>query len=353
MNKQKIEDIHISSLVPLITPIKLHQDLPMSKENEKFVLEARKQIKEIIDGKDKRLLVISGPCSIHDSKAAKEYADKLKSIQKKYEESLFIAMRVYFEKPRTTIGWKGLINDPDMNSSFDIKKGLHLSRELLLHLCNEKIPVATEFLDVFIPQYIADLISWGAIGARTTESQIHRQLASGLSMPIGFKNGTNGDIEVATQACFAAQKNHHFLSVNKEGQASIVGTIGNFHSHIILRGGKKPNYDSKSVGQATNLLKKQNLPPKVMIDCSHSNSGKDFKKQKEVAIDVAQQIENGSQEIFAVMLESHLIEGVQKISKNPFALTYGQSITDACMGWEDTALILEQLAKSSLKRIKS
>ena len=349
MKKNQIENIHISSLIPIISPSEIHQNLSLSEKQESFILSSRQEIVDIIQGRDNRLLVISGPCSIHDSEAANEYAERLALLRKKFSKNLCILMRVYFEKPRTTIGWKGLINDPDLNNSFNITKGLNLARTLLLSITEKELPLATEFLDVFIPQYIGDLISWGAIGARTVESQIHRQLASGLSMPIGFKNATNGDIQVAVQACIAAKKEHHFLSITKEGRGSIAATTGNPNCHIILRGGKIPNYERKDVEIASSLLKEGSVISRVMIDCSHNNSNKDPQKQKEVAGNITRQIESGNEDIFAVMLESHLKEGAQSL-ENCSKLIYGKSITDACMSWGNTEEIIERLAEAMEKR---
>ena len=310
---------------------------------------ARNTIHNILTGDDTRILVIVGPCSIHDPDAAREYAERLKKFGDELAEDLFIVMRVYFEKPRTTVGWKGLINDPDLNDTFQINKGLHLARSLLHDLGEMGVPCGTEYLDLISPQYLADLISWGAIGARTTESQTHRELASGLSCPVGFKNATDGDIQVAIDAIGSASQPHHFLSVTKGGHSAIFKTAGNTDCHIILRGGKHPNYDMFSTEDAAGLLNKAGLPPRIMIDASHANSRKIPAKQVHVAHDVATQIARGSQDIFGIMLESHLVEGRQNVVEGE-PLTYGQSITDACISWEDTEAVLHDLAGASRKR---
>ncbi len=312
---------------------------------------ARAQADAILNQQDDRLLAIVGPCSIHDPEAALEYAERLKAEASRFEKDIFIIMRVYFEKPRTTVGWKGLINDPGLNDSFDINKGLRVARRLLLDLANMGVPSGTEFLDTISPQYIADLISWGAIGARTTESQIHRELASGLSMPVGFKNGTGGSIQIALDAIQSASRPHHFLSVTKQGVSAIVSTAGNPSCHLILRGGKTgPNYDKDSIAAVESLLTEQNLPHSLMIDCSHGNSNKDFRNQPLVARDVANQITAGSISLTSVMLESNMIEGNQKLDPDLSKLTHGQSVTDACISWEDTVSTLDVLAEAVRKR---
>ena len=301
-------------------------------------------------GKDDRLLVVMGPCSIHDPAAALDYARRLKVEREKYADTLEIVMRVYFEKPRTTVGWKGLINDPYLDESFRIDEGLRIARQLLIDINRLGLPAGSEFLDVISPQYIGDLISWGAIGARTTESQVHRELASGLSAPIGFKNGTDGNIRIATDAIQAAARGHHFLSVHKNGQVAIVQTNGNQDCHVILRGGKAPNYDAASVAAACKDLEAAKLPATLMVDCSHANSSKQHQKQIDVAADIAAQIAGGSRSVFGVMVESHLKAGAQKFTpgkgRSP-ALEYGKSITDACLGWDDSAQVLETLAAPS------
>ena len=298
-----------------------------------------------MQGEDDRLLVVAGPCSIHDVEAAHEYAGKLKVIRDELSANLEIIMRVYFEKPRTTIGWKGLINDPDLDESFHINKGLAIARELLLSLNDMGMPAGTEYLDLISPQYIADLISWGAIGARTTESQGHRTLASGLSCPVGFKNGTDGNLKIAVDAVAAAIRSHHFLSVTKEGRTAIFSTSGNDDCHIILRGGTGPNYDAAHVGRAVEQMEAASLRPRVMIDFSHANSNKIPDRQALVCADVAQQIANGNSNVMGVMIESHLLPGRQDVRADE-ALQYGQSITDACIGWDDTVPLLQELANA-------
>ncbi len=324
--------------------------LPVSEAASETVFATRSAIQDILHGRDDRLLVIVGPCSIHDVDAAMEYAARLGNARARYGHDLLIVMRVYFEKPRTTVGWKGLINDPDLDDSFKINKGVRLARELLLALANEGVPAGVEFLDLITPQYLADLVSWGAIGARTTESQGHRELASGLSCPVGFKNGTGGAIRVAVDAVGAARHPHHFLSLTKEGQSAIFATAGNPDAHIILRGGSNgPNYDTNSVAGAVALLEQAGLPGRLMIDCSHANSRKQHKKQLEVGADIAGQIAAGSQAIFGAMIESHLKEGKQKLIPG-VTPEYGLSITDACLHWEDTDQLLNELARAVAER---
>ena len=317
---------------------------------ESLVSETRRTIGNIMHNRgDDRLLVIVGPCSIHDPVAALDYARRLADVREQYKDTLEIVMRVYFEKPRTTVGWKGLINDPYLDGSYRIDEGLRIARQLLLDINRLGVPAASEFLDVISPQYIGDLISWGAIGARTTESQIHRELASGISAPIGFKNGTDGNIRIATDAIQSASNGHHFLSVHKNGQVAIVHTKGNQDCHVILRGGKAPNYDAQSVQAACADLAKAGLPASLMVDCSHANSLKQHERQKLVAADIAAQLESGSRNIFGVMLESHLVAGAQKFTPGQddiCGLHYGQSITDACIGWNDTLDVLEQLSSA-------
>ncbi len=348
---QTTENIRIESLKPLISPSLLHDEIPLTPLASETVNFGRKNAVDSLNGQDDRLLLIIGPCSIHDPQSALEYAEKLKKQAIKYEKTLNIIMRVYFEKPRTTIGWKGLINDPNLDNSFQINKGLRIARSLLLKINELGLPTGTEFLDTIIPQYISDLIAWAAIGARTTESQIHRELSSGLSMPVGFKNGTGGSIQIAADAIAAAANRHHFLGVTKEAVAAIVATKGNPNCHIILRGSKSgPNYEAKSVMETAELLKKHNLNPKIMIDCSHGNSGKDHAQQKVVVENIAEQIKNGDDRIFGVMIESHLIAGSQPLDKNN--LHYGKSVTDACIGWHDTEDVLEILSNSVMVRRK-
>ena len=341
---ESTDDLRIDELKPLIPPAILMEELPISEEASHTVAAARRALDAILAGEDDRLAVVVGPCSIHDPQAALEYADRLKEKAAALSDELFVVMRVYFEKPRTTVGWKGLINDPGLDDSFDINSGLRAARGLLVQLGDMGLPTASEFLDTITPQFIADLIAWGAIGARTTESQVHRELASGLSMPVGFKNGTAGNVQKALDAIGAARHPHHFLSVTKQGIAAIVGTSGNESCHLILRGGSGgPNYDHASVGAAAAQLKEADLPHRVMIDCSHGNSAKDHKRQPIVAHAIAAQVAEGTQDVFGVMLESHLIEGNQQQQAGS-ELVYGQSITDACIGWEDTVEVLEELA---------
>ncbi|WP_295532192.1 3-deoxy-7-phosphoheptulonate synthase [uncultured Pseudacidovorax sp.] len=320
---------------------------------EKLITGTRHAIHNIMAGTDDRLLVVMGPCSIHDPAAALDYARRLKAERDKYADSLEIVMRVYFEKPRTTVGWKGLINDPYLDESYRIDEGLRIARQLLIDINRLGLPAGSEFLDVISPQYIGDLIAWGAIGARTTESQVHRELASGLSAPIGFKNGTDGNIRIATDAIQAAARGHHFLSVHKNGQVAIVQTNGNKDCHVILRGGKAPNYDAASVETACRDLEAAGLPPTLMVDCSHANSSKQHQKQVDVARDIADQIASGSRKVFGVMVESHIQAGAQRFSPGkdvPSALEYGKSITDACLGWDDSRNLLEVLSQAVKKR---
>ncbi|MEN9992334.1 MAG: hypothetical protein RLZZ224_2036 [Verrucomicrobiota bacterium] len=343
----RTDDLRIAGISPLISPAILAYYLPMSEQAAELVSSTRLAAERIMRGEDDRMLVVVGPCSIHDPKAALEYADLLKAQAAKHEKDLLIIMRVYFEKPRTTVGWKGLINDPHLDDSFDINHGLRVARGLLLELANRGIPAATEFLDTISPQYIADLITYGAIGARTTESQVHRELASGLSMPVGFKNGTGGSIQLALDAILSASRPHHFLSVTKQGVSAIVSTKGNPSCHVILRGSSKgPNYDAESVAEVETSLKEQKLPAYVMVDCSHGNSMKDFRNQPLVVNAIAKQIEEGSRTIAACMIESNLVEGNQKLVPDLTKLTYGQSVTDQCINWQDTLEVLDRLAKA-------
>ena len=344
------DDERIRDVTPLPPPEHLIRFFPISGTAiETLVGDTRKRIRRIMSGEDDRLLVIVGPCSIHDPAAALEYARKLKAERDRHADTLEVVMRVYFEKPRTTVGWKGLINDPYLDESYRIDEGLRMGRQLLLEINRLGVPAGSEFLDVISPQYLGDLIAWGAIGARTTESQVHRELSSGLSAPIGFKNGTDGNIRIATDAIQAAARPHHFLSVHKNGQVAIVETTGNPDCHLILRGGKEPNYDAPHVEAACKDLEAAKLPGTLMVDCSHANSSKQHEKQIDVARDIAAQLAGGSRRIFGVMVESHLNPGAQKFSPgkdDPAKLAYGQSITDACIGWNDTLTVLDTLSQA-------
>lgn len=341
---QTTDNTRIKNLRPLVSPALLLGEIPISEHSAALVASTRETIQSILKRQDDRLLVIVGPCSIHDPIAALDYAKKLKEAIDYYKNELCIVMRVYFEKPRTTIGWKGLINDPKLDNSFDINQGLRIARQLLLEINELNVPTGSEFLDTIIPQYLSDLTSWAAIGARTTESQIHRELASGLSMPVGFKNGTMGNIDVAVDAICAAQQPHHFLGVSKQGIASIVSTAGNHNCHIILRGSKNnTNYDEASINTTKQLLLSRKLPPRIMVDCSHGNSNKDYKKQKSVIESLYQQKLNDDQSIFGIMIESNLIAGNQKITSSTH-LTYGQSVTDGCVDWEETQQFLKLMS---------
>ena len=343
---EKTSNLHVVETRPLIPPSRLHNDIPLDYNSANTVSNTRRTIQNILHNDDSRLLVIVGPCSIHDLDAAKEYSEYIQNFRNEYKDKLEIVMRVYFEKPRTTIGWKGLINDPHLDGSYDINTGLRRARGLLSYLATKGIPSATELLDPIVPQYIADLISWTAIGARTTESQTHREMASGLSMPIGFKNGTDGSCITAINAMQSASRSHHFLGVNDDGFASIVNTTGNPDGHIVLRGGSKgPNFENQHVKSISSELQDSKLPQKVMIDCSHGNSNKDFRKQSEVLKDVASQISHGEKNILGIMLESHLKEGNQKLSKRE-DLEYGRSITDACIDIQTTKESLDLLYDS-------
>jgi 3-deoxy-7-phosphoheptulonate synthase len=338
-------DLRIKEMKELMPPVDLLQEFPCSEQAAMLTTNTRQSIHRILHGADDRLMVIIGPCSIHDVKAATEYASRLKVERQKYERDLEIIMRIYFEKPRTTVGWKGLINDPDLDNSFKINKGLRTARKLLLDINELGIPAGCEFLDMITPQYIADLVSWGAIGARTTESQTHRELASGLSCPVGFKNGTEGNLQIAIDAIKAASQPHHFLSVTREGHSAIISTNGNEDCHIILRGGKSPNYDSDSINAACQDISKARLAQYLMIDASHANSGKKAENQIPVCADIASQIANGDSRIIGVMIESHLIGGRQDL-KPGNELTYGQSVTDGCIGWEESVRVLDTLANA-------
>jgi len=344
------DDERIKDITVLPPPEHLIRFFPIQGTAvERLVSHTRHAIHNIMAGKDDRLLVVIGPCSIHDPAAALDYARRLKAQREKYADTLEIVMRVYFEKPRTTVGWKGLINDPYLDESFCIDEGLRMARQLLIEINRLGLPAGSEFLDVISPQYLGDLIAWGAIGARTTESQVHRELASGLSAPIGFKNGTDGNIKIATDAIQAAAGGHHFLSVHKNGQVAIVQTKGNKDCHVILRGGKAPNYDAASVAAACKDLEKAKLPATLMVDCSHANSSKQHEKQIDVARDIATQIAGGSRSVFGVMVESHLAAGAQKFTPgkdDASKLEYGKSITDACLGWDDSTVALEILSNA-------
>ena len=345
------DDIRIDEIRQLLPPSLLLSELPILESSAQLINSTRSDIESVLNGLSDKLLVVVGPCSIHDQKAAIDYAEHVKKWISKYSNDLLIVMRVYFEKPRTTVGWKGLINDPSLDNSFDINNGLKIARSLLSEINEMGVPAGTEFLDAISPQYYADLISWGAIGARTTESQIHRELASGLSMPIGFKNGTGGSIKIAVDGIKAASQPHHFLSVTKQGVSGIVKTRGNKSCHIILRGSSNgPNCDSDSINETSKLLKDNDLPGQLMVDCSHGNSLKDYKRQVSVAENLSEQISNGSKDIASVMIESNLVEGNQKISSNLSDLVYGQSVTDSCVGLEDTEKILSMFADAVQKR---
>ena len=329
----------------VIPPAELSARLPITEQASATVYFSRKAVQDIIHRRDRRLLVIVGPCSVHHVEAALEYSERLRACIDRYRDSLHIVMRVYFEKPRTTVGWKGLINDPGLDNSFEINRGLELARSLLLRLNEAGVSAGTEYLDPISPQYISDLVSWGAIGARTTESQVHRELASGLSCPVGFKNGTNGNLQIAVDALSSSSRPHHFLSLTKQGHSAIFSTSGNPDCHVIMRGGKEPNYDRDSVDAACGLLEKARLEPRVMIDLSHANSRKEFKRQLDVGGNVAGQIRAGDDRIIGIMVESNLVEGRQDL-KPGVELIHGRSITDPCLGWEDTEALLEKFAEA-------
>ena len=341
----RTDDLRVREIKELAPPAHVIREIPMTDVASKTVFDARQAMHQILHGQDDRVFVVVGPCSIHDPKAAIEYAHRLKLVRDQLSDSVEVVMRVYFEKPRTTVGWKGLINDPYMDESYRINDGLRLARQLLMEVNQMGLPAATEYLDVISPQYVADLIAWGAIGARTTESQIHRELASGLSCPVGFKNGTDGNIKIATDAIKSSQRPHHFLSVTKGGVSAIVSTTGNDDCHVVLRGGKTPNYDAASVSAAADNLKKEGLFSTLMIDCSHGNSSKKHENQILVAEDIAKQIEQGSVAIAGVMIESNLVAGRQDLLPGR-TLDYGKSVTDACIGWDETVQVLERLAQA-------
>ena len=347
LDQLKTSDLHVVETCPLLAPVEVKTELPSTSAIAKVVSSARARIRNILSGSDRRLLVVVGPCSIHDVKAAREYAVKLAKFRDEVSDALEIVMRVYFEKPRTTIGWKGLINDPHLNGTFDINYGIRMARGLLLDIAKLGLPSATELLDPIVPQYLADLISWTAIGARTTESQTHREMSSGLSMPVGFKNGTDGSIEVAINALLSARQPHRFLGVSNEGRASIVTTTGNPDGHIVLRGGKQgPNYEKSHVDAIAKLLSDRQLLPYMMVDCSHDNSGQDYKNQPIVLNDICKQVREGSENIVGIMLESHLNSGKQSFPKDLAKLDYGKSITDGCIDFEMTVETLTDLANA-------
>ncbi len=349
----KTRDLHVESIRPLLPPAILLEELPLSDKGSQVVARARKEVARILSGEGDRLIVIVGPCSIHDPEAGLEYARRLEAVADELSEDLRIVMRVYFEKPRTTVGWKGLINDPILDGSFAINEGLRLARRLLLDLAELGLPSGCEFLDPITPQFISDLVTWGAIGARTTESQVHRELASGLSMPVGFKNGTDGGVQIAIDAVRAAAHHHRFLGVTEQGLAGIVSTRGNPDCHVILRGGQEgPNYDASHVQKTLAALRDSKLPPRLMVDASHGNSDKDFRRQPVVARDVASQVAQGEAGIIGVMLESFLVEGRQDL-KDRRTLVHGQSITDACLSWETTVPVLRELAAAVRARRKA
>jgi len=343
---QQTDDLRIKDIQEVAAPEVIHGEFPLNEAAANTVVRAREGVKGALHGRDDRLVVIAGPCSIHDTKAALEYAERLKGLGEQFDDALVLVMRVYFEKPRTTVGWKGLINDPDLDDSFQINKGLRKARELLLQLNEMGVPAGTEYLDLISPQYVSDLIAWGAIGARTTESQGHRELSSGLSCPVGFKNGTDGNVKIAVDAIMSASNPHHFMSVTKAGQSAIFGTSGNADCHVILRGGKEPNYNAESVASVTEKLTEAGVNPRVMIDFSHGNSRKQYERQPIVCRDVARQISDGGREVFGVMIESHLVEGNQS---GP-GTVYGQSITDACVNWDTTVAMLGELADAVRER---
>ncbi|KAI1339619.1 hypothetical protein F5Y15DRAFT_383242 [Xylariaceae sp. FL0016] len=355
-NREHSEDWRIRGYNPLTAPDLLQHEIPQTAKSKKTVIESREEVAAVVKGTDEkqRLLVIIGPCSIHDPEAALEYCDMLLKEKEKHKDELLIVMRAYLEKPRTTVGWKGLINDPDIDNSFKINKGLKMSRQLFVDLTDKGMPIASEMLDTISPQYLSDVLSAGAVGARTTESQLHRELASGLSFPVGFKNGTDGTLGVSIDAIGAVKHPHHFLSVTKPGIVAIVGTVGNDDCFVILRGGKKgTNYDSTSIGEAKDALQKNGLRQRLMVDCSHGNSEKNHKNQPKVAASLAEQISKGESGIMGVMIESNINEGSQKVPKEgPAGLKHGVSITDACIGWEDTVSVLDTLANAIKERRK-
>ena len=341
------QNLRVTQIEPLVSPDELHARLPAPASTARFVAGARSQVERVLRGEDSRMLAIVGPCSIHDPVAALEYASKLKVAAERIADDVLVCMRVYFEKPRTTVGWKGLINDPHLDGSCDVAEGLMRGRSLLLELASMGVPTATETLDPITPQYLADLISWTAIGARTTESQTHREMASGLSMPVGFKNGTDGGLEIAIHAMQAARAPHSFIGLDAAGRAAVVRTAGNPHTHAVLRGGSRgPNYDQAHVARAAEQLAAAGVSTRVLVDCSHDNSGKNHERQSAVALDIARQLEQGSEHLLGVMLESHLVAGKQSLSPGK-PLVYGQSITDGCMAWSTTDDLLDRLAQAA------
>ncbi|MCR3754867.1 MAG: 3-deoxy-7-phosphoheptulonate synthase, Tyr-sensitive [Candidatus Westeberhardia cardiocondylae] len=341
MNNKKNNTFY-NNETTIITPKKLKKNLPINKNNEEFIYQSRNTIKNIIHGKESKILIICGPCSIHDTNSAIDYAHHLYKLSNKIKEKIYLVMRTYFEKPRTTVGWKGFINDPYIDDSYNIEQGLHMARALLLQLTDMKIPLATEALDIITPQYLSDLFSWSAIGARTSESQIHREMASGLPMPIGFKNNTDGNIDAAINSIISSSQKHCYLGINQNGQICTIKTQGNPNSHIILRGGYKPNYHTEDIAQCTKKILKANLQTSIMIDCSHGNSNKNYKKQELVAKSVLKNIKNKKYPIIGIMLESHIHEGNQPANINKKQMKYGVSITDACINWENTEKIILQ-----------
>ncbi|EPZ98683.1 3-deoxy-7-phosphoheptulonate synthase [Glaesserella parasuis MN-H] len=348
-NQDSLHNVNICDEKVLLTPKGLKQEFPLPEHLRKQIEESRKVISDIIHKRDKRQLIVIGPCSIHDPVSALEYAKKLKVLADKVSDKLYIVMRVYFEKPRTTVGWKGLINDPNLNGTFDVEKGLRIARKLLLDLAELGLPLATEALDPISPQYLADLFSWSAIGARTTESQTHREMASGLSMAVGFKNGTDGNLGIAINAMQASAMGHSFIGINQQGQVTVLHTKGNPDGHVILRGGKSPNFEAQYVQECEQALRKAGLPEAIMIDCSHGNSNKDYRRQPLVAENVLQQLTAGNQSIIGLMIESHLFAGNQS-SEQPFEqMQYGVSITDACIDWQTTETLLTDFAETLRK----
>ncbi|WP_409310175.1 3-deoxy-7-phosphoheptulonate synthase [Pectobacterium sp. B1J-3] len=352
MQKDSLNNINISAEQILITPEQLKEKFPLNDREQAAITEARKTISNIIHGRDDRLLIVCGPCSIHDTDAALEYARRLQTLAAELSDQLYIVMRVYFEKPRTTVGWKGLINDPYMDGSFDVEAGLHIARKLLLELVDMGLPIATEALDPNSPQYLGDLFSWSAIGARTTESQTHREMASGLSMPVGFKNGTDGSLGTAINAMRAAAMPHRFVGINQTGQVCLLQTQGNADGHVILRGGKKPNYSEQDVAACEKQMKEAGLKPALMIDCSHGNSNKDYRRQPLVVESAVEQIKAGNRSIIGLMLESHLNEGSQSSEQPRSDMRYGVSVTDACINWESTEVLLRSVHQALGARVK-
>ena len=345
MQKDALNNVHITDEKVLITPDQLKAEFPLSLEQEAQIAQSRQTISDIISGRDPRLLVVCGPCSIHDPEAAIEYARRFKALAAEVSDSLYLVMRVYFEKPRTTVGWKGLINDPHMDGSFDVEGGLKIARRLLVELVNMGLPLATEALDPNSPQYLGDLFSWSAIGARTTESQTHREMASGLSMPVGFKNGTDGSLATAINAMRAAAMPHRFVGINQAGQVCLLQTQGNPNGHVILRGGKAPNYGPEDVAKCEKEMAQAGLKPSLMVDCSHGNSNKDFRRQPAVAESVVAQIKDGNRSIIGLMIESNIHEGNQSSEQPRETMKYGVSVTDACISWETTDALLRELDK--------